>query len=80
MNEGQIMVLPKMTDKVIKYRERHKKCVYCKHLKLVFPKIDSVPAYFNCMAKGKIIRDTLPDMTNIRRICSCYEVDESKYE
>lgn len=80
MKEGQIVVLPKMTDKVKKYRERHKKCVYCKHLKLVFPKIDSIPTYFSCMAKRKIIRDELPDMTNIRRICSCYEIDENKYE
>ncbi len=79
MNGGQIKIIPKMSEKVLKYREKHKKCQYCKHLKIVVPQIN-VPSYQLCCAKGKIIRDYLPDMTSVRRICSCYEVDENRYE
>lgn len=39
MNEGQIKITPKMSEKVLKYREKHKKCQYCKHLKIVVPKL-----------------------------------------
>lgn len=79
MNEYQIKVIPQMSEKVLRYREKHKKCQYCKHLKMVVPVID-VPSYQLCCAKEKIIRDCLPDMTSIRRICSCYEVDKNRYE
>ena len=61
------------------YREKHKKCQYCKHLKIVVPQIN-VPSYQLCCAKGKIIRDYLLDMTSVMRICSCYEVDGNRYE
>ncbi len=79
MNEGQIKIIPKMSDKVLNYRKKHKKCQYCKHLKIVIPKIN-VPSYQLCCAKGKIIKDFFLDMTSVRRICSCYEVDEKRYE
>lgn len=79
MNEGQIKITPKMSEKILKYREKHKKRQYCKHLKIVVPQIN-VPSYQLCCAKGKIIRDYLPDMTSVMRICSCYEVDGNRYE
>lgn len=66
----------KIDEKVLKYRNKHKKCKYCKYLRLIVPCVDIVPAYYKCVAKDKIIQDTLPDMTNIRRFCSCYEAKE----
>lgn len=66
-----------MDKKIIKYRKKHKKCKYCKYLKLEVPHVDTVPAYYKCIAKDKIIRDMLPDMTNTLRFCFCYEVNEN---
>lgn len=62
-----------MTDKVLKYRKRHRRCKYCKHLK-----VKALNGYysFRCIAKDKQIRDEFPDMTNVPRVfCQCYEVD-----
>ena len=67
----------RMDDKIIKYRKRHKKCKYCKYLKLDIPRINTTLPYYKCITKDKIIRDMLPDMTNVLRICSCYEVNEN---
>ena len=64
-----------MDEKVLKYRKRHKKCKYCKYLKFVLPRSYSVP-YYKCIAKDKIINDVAPDMTNVLRFCSCYDVNE----
>lgn len=69
-----------MDEKVLKYRKKHKKCKYCKFIKLIVPHIDSVPSYYKCLAKDKIIRDMYPDMRNVRRFCSCYEVNEENKE
>lgn len=66
-----------MDEKIIKYRKRNKKCKYCKYLRCVVPRISLVPTYYECIAKDKIIRDMFPDMRNILRICSCYEVKEN---
>lgn len=66
-----------MDEKILKYRQMQKKCKYCKYLKY-----DSsgerigVPELV-CKAKDKIIRDWIPDMTNVPRwFCQCYEVKE----
>ena len=64
-------------EKVLNYRKKHKKCKYCKHLKLEIPRINTVSPYYKCVAKDKIIRDFLPDMTNILRFCSCYTVKKN---
>ena len=64
-------------EKVLNYRKKHKRCKYCKYLKLEVPRIDTVPAYYKCVAKDKIIRDMLPDMTNVLRFCSCYTVNKN---
>ena len=64
-------------EKVLNYRKQHKRCKYCKYLKLEVPCIDTVPAYYKCVAKDKIIRDMLPDMTNVLRFCSCYTVNKN---
>lgn len=66
-----------MDEKVLKYREKHKKCKYCKYLKPMIPHADPILMYYMCLAKDKIIKDMYPDMTNIRRFCSCYEVNEN---
>ena len=42
-------------EKVLNYRKKHKKCKYCKYLKLEVPHIYTVPAYYKCVAKDKII-------------------------
>lgn len=67
-----------MDEKILKYRQIHKKCKYCKYLKY-----DSsserigVPGFYVCKVKDKIIRGGIPDMTNIPRwFCQCYEVQE----
>lgn len=70
-----------MEEKVARYRKRHKKCIYCKYLKLTQPKmgIEYVNPYYQCLAKDKIICSVMPDMTVIPRLfCSCYEVDINK--
>lgn len=69
-----------MDEKVLAYRKKHKKCKYCKYLKLITPRIDSVPPYYKCIAKDKIIRDSFLDMKNVWRICSCYQVNEREKE
>ena len=70
----------KIDEKVLNYRRKHKKCKYCKYLKLEVPRIDTVPAYYKCVAKDKIIRDMYPDMRNVRRACACYEANEENQE
>ena len=65
-----------MDEKVMEYRKKHKKCKYCKYLRLIVSNSHSVPDYYKCIAKDKIIDDILIDMTNILRFCSCYEVKE----
>lgn len=63
-----------MDLKVLKYRQKHKKCRYCKYLNFVVPKY-IIPSYYKCLAKDKIIKDIFPDMTKAPRwFCSCYEV------
>ena len=69
-----------MDEKVLKYRKKHKKCKYCKFIKFIVPHTNLVPSYHMCLAKDKIIQDTLPDMTNVLRFCSCYEVNEENKE
>lgn len=66
-----------MTKKVIKYREKHKRCKYCKHLYLdCSGERVGVHAYYKCLAKDKIIHDILPDMTSFPRwFCECYELE-----
>lgn len=70
-----------MDEKVIRYRKKHRKCIYCKYLKCVYPKmgIEYVSPYYQCIAKDKILCDNMPNMTIVPRLfCSCYSVDENK--
>lgn len=67
-----------MDEKILKYRKKHKKCKYCKYIKLEVPHIDSVTPYFVCTVKDKIIQGVFPDMTNVLRFCSYYEVNEKE--
>ena len=69
-----------MDEKVLAYRKKYKKCKYCKYLKLIIPGISLISSYYKCTAKDEIIRDSFPDMRNIWRICSCYQVDEREKE
>ena len=65
-----------MTEKVKKYRTKHKRCKYCKHLRVVIRR-DNGGAYYRCEAKEKVIGDYFPDMTQVPRcFCQCYEVKE----
>lgn len=67
-------------EKVLNYRRKHKKCKYCKYLRLDCSgeRVGVLPFYI-CIVKDKIIGDCLPDMTKVRRIfCKCYEADETK--
>lgn len=65
-----------MEEKILKYKNKHKRCKYCKHLKFDMGR-DTVPPFFMCLAKDKVIRDFLPDMTEVPRLfCQCYEVKE----
>ena len=67
-----------MTDKVKKYRAKHKRCKYCRHLRLVIRR-DNTGDYYYCVAKEKIIEDYFPDTTQILRcFCQCYEVKEDE--
>lgn len=67
-----------MNEKVYKYRQKHKRCKYCNHLKYDNSgKRIGIPGFHVCKAKDKIIRDMIPDMRNVPRwICQCYEVEE----
>ena len=71
-----------MNEKVLKYRKRHKKCIYCTHLRYNSrAECCGGCGYFYCKAKDKIIKSILPDMTRVPRwFCQCYEVkDENKF-
>lgn len=67
-----------MDRKIKEYRQKHKKCKYCKYRKLDLSggKL-SIPPFYVCEVKDKIIRDMLPDMTRVPRLfCKWYEVKE----
>lgn len=65
-----------MNEKVYKYRQKHKRCKYCKHLQLIIRK-DTGGSYYHCDAKYHIISDCLPNMISVPRwFCGCYEVKE----
>ena len=55
------------SDKVYKWRKRHKKCLFCRYLKYRDLPLGS---YYICKAKNKIIE--VPEM---RRICRLFELD-----
>lgn len=66
-----------MNENILKYRQKHKKCRYCKYLGF-----DShgeqigVPGFYVCKVKDKIIKDMFPDMVNAPRLfCRYYEVE-----
>jgi len=66
-----------MTEKVLKYRQKHKRCKYCKYLRIHSYRC-SGSDYYCCEAKDKTINYLLPDMTTVPRwFCQCYEVKES---
>ena len=56
-----------MTEKVNKYRKRHKRCIFCIH-SVAIPHRG-----FMCEAKYKIMSDYSCFKTS-RFFCSCYEV------
>ena len=66
-----------MTKKVIRYRNKHKRCKYCKHLYLdCSGERIGVSSFYKCLAKDKIIRYIFPDMTSVPRwFCQCYELE-----
>lgn len=66
-----------MTEKVRKYRTKHKRCKYCKYFKIVINCYGGDYCY--CTAKDKIIEDYFPDMTQVPRcFCQCYEVKDDE--
>lgn len=68
-----------MTEKVKKYRAKHKRCKYCKHLRLLSRYGNPGSDYYWCVAKDKIVGDYCPDMTEVSRcFCQCYEVKDDE--
>jgi hypothetical protein len=61
-----------MTDKVKKYRTKHKRCNYCMHLKHVCPPI-GYGGYDECEAKDCSIN--FPFKVT-RKFCKCFELKE----
>lgn len=55
-------------NKISRWRRRHKKCFFCKHLK--HREIPTGGDYYSCKAKDKRINS--PDR---RRICGLFELD-----
>ena len=58
----------KYGDKVYKWRRRHKKCLFCKHLSYRDLPFGS---FFTCKAKDKRI-----NAPRMRRICGLFEFDD----
>lgn len=69
-----------MDDKVLKYRQKHKRCQYCKHLKYKIIRGSYIDFYYLCEARNNIINAGLMmDMSRVPRwFCKCYEVDVNK--
>lgn len=63
-----------MDEKVLKYRQKHKRCKYCKYLVYRSPRFS--PSYIECKAKDKLIGVDIVEIP--RWFCSCYEVDVNK--
>lgn len=65
-----MVMIMKINEKILKYRENHPKCKYCKYY-TVEGRWDIV--IFNyCIAKDKIINS----IEIFRPFCSCYEVKD----
>ncbi len=66
-----------LDDKIVAWRSSrlHRKCKFCKYLRYVSPPTGAT--FCECAAKGKIIRDLLPDRTKaVRPLCGCFELDD----
>ena len=70
-----------MTEKVMKWRSSpfHRRCIFCKDLKVEARKGDPGISYYRCVAKDKYICDVLPDMTRIPRpFCSLFTLKQEE--
>lgn len=66
-----------MNPVILNYRKRHKKCLYCQHLRWINALGIPGAGYWECKAKDKMINTDLIDMTEIPRwFCRCYEVEQ----
>lgn len=67
-----------MDDKMMKWRRSplHRKCIFCKYLKLIVAPVDVSCDYYKCIAKDKHIDYNWPDMTRIPRpFCKLFQLD-----
>lgn len=65
-----------MDEKVVRYRQRHKRCKYCIHKTLRTPKCSGLPDYYVCEAKDKIMLDWSVEYLP-RVFCSCYQLSKA---
>lgn len=67
------------TEKVKKFRQRHHKCVFCRHLDKHTVDAPCVPEVWWCRAKLRSV--TIGAAYRARPFCSCYEQpDKSEKE
>lgn len=65
-----------MDKKILEYRKKHKKCKFCKYLKLEGGEAAyDYHYYWTCLLKDKIIL-----WIDIPRFCKYYTVEEDEYE
>lgn len=65
-----------MDEKILKYRQKHAKCSYCKYC--VYKADYQGGEFAYCKAKHKPLEDLFIDMTKVPRwFCTCYEVNDS---
>lgn len=53
---------------VQQWRNRHRRCYFCKHCKYVMPPYGIAPDYYRCEAKCKIVNENIP-----RPFCRLFE-------
>lgn len=62
-----------MDENTIKYRQKHKRCRYCKYFRSRILPIPFLPEIKECLLKDKKI-----DYENIPRFCKEYEVKDGR--
>lgn len=57
---------------ILEYRKKHKRCQYCKHLRIM----PDIPSCFDTIYICKVSNNRVEFIDRLPRLCKCYEVKE----
>lgn len=60
------------------YRLKHRRCRWCKYIKIVQPPHCICPDYYKCLVKDKIISELFWNWRGA--FCKCYKPEELDFE